>query len=145
MLKKGFTVIELLIVLAIFVLLVGIVAPFFANTFNQSNQEITVLEIQQNLRAAQAKSMAGLENSRWGVYFQSDRYTLYKGNSYAARDTNYDQLTKVSGQMSISGLTEINFTKNRGFPNMTGDINVTDPFGNILQVNVNSLGRVTLQ
>ena len=142
--KNGFTMLEMIVVLAVLVMVMGVAAPFLSKFFVENYLDVTGLELQQNLRSAQSKAFASEHNSEWGVYIETDNYVLYKGVSYASRDASFDLVTKTEGKVSLSGLDEVNFSKNFGRPNNIGNVNVYDNNGNVLQLNVSEIGRIMI-
>lgn len=116
---KGFTLIEILIT----IFLIAILASFFVSVglnFYKSQQLDTQTQaIIQTLRRAQSKAMSVEMDSSFGVYLTSDNYTLFKGDSYATRDIQYDEVFDLPQIIKISGLSEIVFLKVEGLPKGT--------------------------
>ncbi len=152
--QLGFTLVELLIVISIFIILAVVSIPIYGNwqTAVQIN-EITT-GIIQNLRLAKIRSQAGLNNSSHGVFFEvnesaEDAFTIYQGSSYVGRDTNYDQKTTLSDALILTTTLvghEINFSKGLGEPTATGTVTVAHSTTNeVNTITINSLGVVDAQ
>lgn len=150
--KTGFTLVELLIVIAITLILAMAAVPIYGNlqVSSQLNENTSLLI--QNLRTAQERSMSRVNNSSHGIKFFSDNYVLYQGSSYGTRTQVYDRVTDlgsaVSLQWSLSGsgqLDEINFSKSLGVPDMTGTVTLSHSVGDMSVINTNEFGAVEKQ
>ena len=78
--KKGFTFIELLIVIAIVLVLVVASAPIYGNLQVSAQLNESTSLIIQTLRTAKARSIAGINNDIHGVSFQIDKFTLFQSS-----------------------------------------------------------------
>jgi len=127
--KKGFTLIELLVVLAILTAMAGLSIPFFQSFQTSSDLYTNTNSIMQTLRRAQQLAIIGKHADDWGVYFDStnDQLTLFKGNSYSARDIEYDIQTEYGSAFSVTTDfgNEIYFTIYSGVPSIQGTVTVT--------------------
>lgn len=111
---KGFTLVEIILVVSIFIILTAVLVPiglgFYANQQLESNTQ----ELIFNLRRAQEKSMSVEEDSSFGIYFEDDKYILFKGNSYSERDFSYDEVFVLPRIINREGDSEIVFSKFNG-------------------------------
>ena len=81
--KKGFTLMELVLVIAILGIIAGLGIGNYANFLRQSSLDSAANEIVAKLREAQTNSQASSDNYAWGVEFDTtnkDRYVIFKGN-----------------------------------------------------------------
>lgn len=120
---RGFTLIEVMLSVAIIGLLAGLSLPVYA-TFQQRNDlDLTTQSVADMLRRAQtyARSVRGDSgvDTQWGVEIQSTGATLFKGSSFAGRDSSYDEVTDFPGSMSVSGFTEVLYSKLDALPTFT--------------------------
>ncbi|MFC1595126.1 Tfp pilus assembly protein FimT/FimU [Patescibacteria group bacterium] len=145
--KQGFTLIELLIVIGITLLLAAASVPIYGNLQVSSQMHDSVSQIAQTIRTARVRSVARLNNSSHGVYLEinagsDDRFILYQGSSYIARDIDYDRAISLDEALSISSTfsnNDINFS--RGFGTTTaGMLTVTHDTGDIANIIVNVYG-----
>lgn len=150
---KSFTLIELIIVMAIMLILVAIGAPIYGNLQVKSQLNENASQLVQNLRIIKVRSIAGLNNSAHGVYFEinpetNDQYILYQGSSYASRDSSYDLVITLDQVLTITtSLTgqEVNFSQGLGVPDNTGEIILShDTSGNKV-ISINALGLIQEQ
>jgi prepilin-type N-terminal cleavage/methylation domain-containing protein len=143
--KFGFTLVELLIVMAISLILVTAAVPIYGGLQVSAQLNETNSQIIQTLRTARERSVAGVNNSRHGVYFGSNTYTIYQGNSYTGRDTAYDRTATLDSALSFTyDITdgEVNFTQNKGKVNNTGTITVNHSVAGSRSIVVNKYGVV---
>lgn len=140
-LKKGFTLVEILIVAAILVLISFYTVPATLNFFKSQDLDGTVQEVLQTLRRAQAKAMAQEGDSLFGVYFFPHQFVLFKGSSYAARDASYDEIFNISDSINISGLNEVVFKKSSGLPQNIGSITLNNNI-DLKEIQIKSSGLI---
>jgi prepilin-type N-terminal cleavage/methylation domain-containing protein len=123
--KQGFTLVELLIVFAIFAILFLIVGSISYNTLPKSQLLAESAVVTQTLRKAQARSVSQRSDSQWGVNITSSTVTLFAGSSYASRDTAQDEQHQCPNGISASGLSEVVFQTITGETSNTGIITLT--------------------
>jgi len=87
--KKGFTLLELLIVMGISLTLFGFVVIGLSSTNRifsiSASREIII----SDLKSQQTKAMQGIgSGDAYGIYFQPDKYVLFQGSSYSPSDPN---------------------------------------------------------
>lgn len=129
---KGFTMVELIIVIALFSVLFGMGATMLGNFSSTQSLHFTGDRLVQSLREARMNSVTELYDSTWGIYFNSvsnpQQYILFKGNTYATRDASFDQPTLFSkrvGFNSVSlngGGSEVRFSRRGGFTSNYGTV-----------------------
>ena len=139
---KGFTLIELLLVISIVILIGTFSVVFFSRFLTQNAVTNTQDQLIGELRKAQTYAMMGRQNSNWGVRFGENTITLFSGNSYASRNIAFDETFSTNSNISISGFSEIVFTKVTGLPSTTGTYTITGS-DTSKQVIVNSQGVVS--
>ncbi len=141
--KKGFTLLELMIVIGLGLILFTGASALFGNlqTTTQLNQ--TSSQLIQALRLAQQKSIVNYLDSSYGIYLdvrnnESDQYILYRGSSYDSRIVNDDLIFELPKTINFSfvdfNLTgddvDINFSRNQGLPDNSGLINLNQSINN---------------
>lgn len=141
---KGFTLLEILLVISIIVVLAVLIFPLSLNFYKNQQLESHSQQILQVLRRAQLKAMAIEEDSSFGVHFDNDekKYTLFKGNSYSPADLNNEEFD-FPGIITISGPSEVVFSKLEGMPSFIGDI-ILSSNGLTRTININPIGRINL-
>lgn len=141
--QKGFTLIELIIVLTISAILFSIVGSLSVAAFPRTQLSIESAVVTQMVRRAQSKSIVGAKDKTWGVKLTSSQLTVFAGNTYATRITALDQTHAVPNSISLSGLSEITFTARAGVPSQTGNIVLTQSStGKTITLNLNAAGSI---
>lgn len=94
--KKGFTLIELVVVMGIFVALLGIATINLSGAQSRTTLNSAVEVFIADLKSQQLRAMAGEEDSTggpapYGVHFENSEYILFQGASYLSSDPgNFD-------------------------------------------------------
>ena len=120
--QGAFTLIELLLSIAIIVTLAGFTIPINQLLNVKNDLDMATLSVSQSIRRAQMLSREGAGDSAWGVKLDSGGAILYKGTSYETRDASFDENTPYSSAIVASGLDDISFSKLDGAPQDTGSI-----------------------
>jgi len=123
--KKGFTLLEILLVIAMITIIVGIFSPVFTRLFYRNNLDLAAEDIKTDLYRAKTLARSSENNSNWGVYLTNSSSVIFSGSSYAARNIVFDEIQGLKGELIISGLNEIVFQKNNGQTLNSGTINLT--------------------
>lgn len=156
--RKGFTIIELLVVIGISIILAAAAAPLYGSLQVTAQLNDNTSLIIQTLRTARERSVAGYNNSLHGVYFDNNlgsvsSYVLYQGGSYATRQTSYDRIQFLDQALIVSSTDfaligpdiDINFSKGTGVPSTTGTLRLMHETNGNRIIFVNSLGGVEEQ
>jgi prepilin-type N-terminal cleavage/methylation domain-containing protein len=158
----GFTLVELLIVLAIGGIIAGAIGPAINHFSSGSQLDDVAGDLKQTIQLARERAVAGVASpadggasSPHGVFLElntsaPDRYILFRGANYATRDPLYDQATAIRGAVNltatlIGNTTEISFTPRWGMPNATGTITLTHSTGGKRVLRLNDLGFITTE
>lgn len=139
---QGFTVIEVLLVVALIALLGTLAAPVY-QTFQVEAQLDTALdEVSGALHAAQLAAMSGIDGTSHGIHFEADSFTRFTGSTYTAADPE-NSVTVLPPQITLSsGLgTDLIYTGGEGIPSSTGTITLSST-SNTHVLTINALGTI---
>ena len=144
---SGFTLIELILVIAITLILVSVASPVYGTFLTSTQLNESSVQITQMLREARNQAISRVGDSSYGVFFATDSSTLYKGDSYATRDTNYDYVFVLDDGVSLSTTlsgNEVSYSKGLGEPNNTGTITVTHSTTGSRVIEIGSFGTAEI-
>ena len=135
--RRGYTLVELLLTVALISILAGISTAFYARFINQNGQANTIDRFVGGLRKAKTYAMSGKANSNWGAAYSAGKIYVYRGNSFGT--ATFMENLDVPGNITLSGLSDVNFTRITGATTNTGTISIT---GNntTKTITINSLG-----
>lgn len=128
---KGFTIVELLVIVGILIILTAITIPNLHFFQKESDLNNTKEEVINTLRLAQNKTLASEGASQYGVYFDAtstpNQYTLFKGRAFSLRATSSDKIYKLPKTIKISeidlwGGEEVVFARVSGWTSTTDQL-----------------------
>lgn len=138
---QGFTVVELLVVMAIFVLLLSATGPIYRRVQDKQQSEADSASIVHAIRRAQQLAATASKDSAWGVKIAVQQVTIFSGSSYAGRNPAYDEAIKYYSVSDVSGTSEFVFNKLIGSPVFTGTTTLVTRWG-AENISVNAKGMV---
>ncbi len=118
--RPGFTLIEILLVMTIFATLFSFTGFSFLRSQTESNLNTTVQILVSDLKDQQIKAMSGASDGAnslaQGIFFETNRYILFSGNTYSAGDSNNFAVDIKEGINVFTTLpsSQIVFSKNSG-------------------------------
>jgi prepilin-type N-terminal cleavage/methylation domain-containing protein len=120
---KGFSLLEMVMVIAVLGVISSATIPMYRKYQVNSDLNNAQALITQGISRARELAQSGKNDSAWG--FSPQNGTLYQGNSYPARTTTSDELYAIPSTITVSGITDISFTKISGKPSTNGNITLT--------------------
>ena len=138
--RKGFTLIEILLSLALIGIITTISIPVLQSFLSRNDLDVTSQTFVQSLRRAQCLAEGCQSDSKWGVKIQTGNITIFRGDSYANRETDDDESFDVSAGVTTSGLSEIVFSKLSGVPLSSGVTNINSSQGETKIITTNEKG-----
>jgi len=138
---RGFTIIELLVVLAIFLVLVAIITPMAINFYKIEMLNKAESQLVWLLREAHDNAVNQKNNSFFGVKVLEDNFVLFRGESFADRIEADDHIVFYSDNIKIFGDDEIVFVPTTGFVKSEAVIELIS-VGVSKEINVNKIGVI---
>jgi len=142
--ESGFTLLELLLSIAIIAIITGMSLPLYAGFQSRNDLDVDTQGVVGMLRRAElyARTMNG--DGPWGVKVQSGSAVLFKGSTYASRDTTVDETDTIPTEITFSGtLSEVVFSKFTATPSATGTVILTHTANNETRtITLNAKGMV---
>lgn len=140
--QKGFTLIEVMVVVAVFLIFMAVSEWGIFNFGFHGDLETATNDLVQSLRHAKSNAQQVQGDAKWGVEIIGNQITVFQGNTYATRNTNYDQTINLPNGVTTGGLTEIVFEKVNGTTVNSGTITLTNNFGTNT-ITINAKGTVS--
>lgn len=147
--SAGFTMIEIVLVLVVMGLLTVAVYPFLRTSTGQAELKRALWEVTDNVRRAQVQSMAGEEDSVWGIHFDTTSYVLFKGATYNSGDTTnitFDLPAQITiGPVTLTGGgSDLVFERTTGKTSSSGTVQINDASsGSNKTITITSEGKLT--
>lgn len=146
--QRGFTLIELIIVLAITAVLAAITIASFAPLNRRTDLNGNAQNIVSILNSARSKTVSSESASQWGAHFESDKYALFKGATYSASDPD-TKIYTLPSSLEISTIALNGGGANAIFDRVTGK---TSNYGqitireisaptNLININIENSGQ----
>ncbi len=153
---SGFTLIELILVMSIFVTLVAFATPTLLGSRTSADINTTMSTVIADVKSQQLKAMlgdtgAGTESNPYGVHFETTSYTLFHGVTYSPTEPTNAVIelpgSTQFGDVNLPGRTLV-FAKGSGeisgFVPGADSFTLIDPNSNVArEVIFNLYGVVT--
>lgn len=91
--RNGFTVVEVLIVVAIIAIVLGAAGAFSVLGVSQNQLDDISIQARNILRRAEWQSLNGERDDQWSVHFETSKFVLFKGVTYSAVDPDNVETT----------------------------------------------------
>lgn len=152
--KKGFTLIELILVMGILGILLSIFTVGLVSTQTRSIHRQAVTTLAADLKAQQTKAMTGavkdgVSPPGYGVYFLADRYVLFGGLIYDPGDnTNFEVLLPEGVSVGNITLTDNQVVFERvegsvrGYTAGSDYVEIVGAGGEVSRLRLNRLGVI---
>lgn len=110
-LQKGFTLVELIISIALIAIIVGISFSNLGGHQEKLEVDLEAEKIVAYLRETRNKAIAGQDNSSWGIHFvnvsnDDDYYNLFKGLTFSTSDIVETRFLSKEIQFLIPAINE---------------------------------------
>lgn len=101
----------------------GMAVPLYRDYQIRNDLNLATEQVTQGLARARLLAQSAQDDDGWGFYVPAG--VLYKGASYADRDTNHDEVYPMPSTITTTGLYEVAYSKLKGQPSSTGAITLT--------------------
>lgn len=122
--RKGFSLIELIIVISIATILMAISITTFFSVSEQQSLEKDVNYAIALVEKARLQTVNAKDNSQFGVRFASSSVTLFQGSTYVAGSST-NTIFNFSPKVEITSINLSGGTQNTTFEKITGKSNAT--------------------
>lgn len=127
--KKGFTLLELVVVSGLMMIIAGISMTVLRNILNKQRVEKDAESAYAYLLRARNQTIVGEGGDQYGVAFSSTSITLFRGTTYSTGDPNAVTFTLLNDTVFqninfSNGSTQLYFKKLTGRPSATGTVEV---------------------
>jgi type IV fimbrial biogenesis protein FimT len=131
--QKGFTVIELLISIAVIGIITVIVVPQFTKIRENQVLKAAGEDVLSSLNKARSQTLASLDSSEYGVRFEANQVIIFKGTTYSAVSPD-NVVVSVTSPASITNVTlggvsgttgNLYFNRIYGAPSTSGTITIS--------------------
>lgn len=140
--NAGFTLLEVIVTVVILAVVASIglfVGADFYKSYVLASERDSLVSI---LRKARAGAMNNFLELPQGVFIDQDKFTIFKGLSYAGRNSQYDEIIFRFRAVDISGPAEVVFQPIRGTSGVSGTITLSDGVKNVA-IEINDEGRIS--
>lgn len=133
--KKGITIIELLVVLAVLGIIISVVMPQFSKIRENQVLKSGVQDILSSIDKARSQTLASLNSLNYGVRFEVDKIILFKTQAFDANAVDNETINIIT-PATISNVTlnlvsgafgEMYFNRLSGSPSKTGTVTISTP------------------
>lgn len=114
---------EVILVVGVIGVVTGMAVPLYRDYQIRNDLNLATEQVTQGLARARLLSQSAQDDDGWGFYVPAG--ILFKGDSYEARDTGFDETYPMPSTITPSGLFEVSYTRLEGEPSATGAITLT--------------------
>ena len=140
--KQGFTLLEILLSVIVIAIISSIAIPVYQSFQVRNDLDIAVTSIAHSYRRAQLLAQGSEDDTSSGVKIGTSSISVFRGASYATRDSSWDEIFDLPETIVASGLTEVVFAKFTGLPSATGTTIMTSTVNETRNITINEKGMV---
>ena len=139
---KGFTLIEMILSLAVIAVIAGFSVPVLQSLQRRNDLKLATDMVYGNLRRAQILAKGAANDSAWGVHFDGNSIVVFSGTSYASRVSTSDETAQMSASVFATGTTDFIFNKLSGNLIATGTIILSNGLNESTTIYINEKGTI---
>lgn len=138
---RAFSLVELLIVVALVVIVASFSVPNLIGFLIESQLKEQVAILTSDLRLVASDSKAGWRDDSYGIYFEKERYVVYRGPSYVARAEEFDRVVALPSGLQLETVltgssADMAFNR-KGKSEVSGSIKISHQSGSQISLSVN--------
>ena len=131
--KKGITVLELLVVLAVLGIIFSIILPQFSKMRENQVLKSGVQDILSSLSKARSQTLASLNSLNYGVHFEADKIIIFTGTGFTGGAAG-NEIINIITPATISNVAlgagspasgDVFFNRLSGSPNTNGTVTIS--------------------
>jgi len=124
---------EIVVVVTILGILIVIIFPSFSKMRENQVIKNAVEDVKSVLHSAKSQSLASIDSSEYGVYFQSDKIIIFKVEIFSVESPD-NRITEIILPAGISDITldgvssstgDLYFKRLSGTPSKTGTVTIS--------------------
>ncbi|MBU2524802.1 prepilin-type N-terminal cleavage/methylation domain-containing protein [Patescibacteria group bacterium] len=146
--NRGFTLLEIIVVMMMFAIIVGGLFAYSRDTLVSTQFHTVVYEIKHSLLTSENYSRANYLNVRSGMSFDDNFYTVFFADTYSSIDTANIATELPStiyfSEASFGGDSILYFSKFTGIPDSTGTITINDYSGRQASISIDTEGVIDI-
>ncbi|MFQ5492692.1 MAG: Tfp pilus assembly protein FimT/FimU [Candidatus Dojkabacteria bacterium] len=141
---NAFSLLEIVVVMGILVAVALIVLPLTVNQLQEARSEVVAADISSLLFAAQQDAYARKDGKSYGIFFETNQYTLFIGDSYGTAEST--DVVTLPDNVTISNIglasgDEIAYLSGNFRPEDNGTLNITEGT-QTYQINIDPEGLI---
>jgi prepilin-type N-terminal cleavage/methylation domain-containing protein len=120
----GFTLLEVLLSVAVIALLAGISMPVYELFYSSNQLDLDTQTVVEQMDRAESYARASVGDSDWGVRLEQGSVILFQGSSYGSGDPDLEESADISPSTTWEGQDEFIFLKYTGLPFKIEDVKI---------------------
>ena len=141
--STGFTLLEVLLSIAVITIIAGTAIPVYESFQVRNDLDIAATTFVQSLRRAQVLAEASDGDTSSGVRIDPGSITLFRGTSFASRNSSFDEIFQIPSTISIAGNAEVVFGRFTGLPTTVGSTTLTSITNETRTIVTNAKGTIS--
>jgi len=148
MMKKAFTLLELVVVITLLGIMVGLSALYYQTSQVRADVNTQAAVLVSYLRLAQSNAMAGNDNESYGVHLETNLYVLFEGSSYVPdADSNIElelpPTIVIQNIVLNGGGSDVVFTPPQGETSTYGSLEIfSSQINKTIPITITSIGTI---